>query len=173
VRLARGQVAIIGGAIVLALLAVLFPPWRARVIRSTTRYAAVAGVAPAILIDTVAWSLSFEPLFVPPRAPILAAEQRRLAERAASGDTAARAQLRRVMEPFERRYNAPEVIRTSGELWRDSVLAVARVPAVSSYDASFFIDDWRLATRLMVIAAVAGLLEYRRRRRSWVTRITS
>lgn len=172
-RRPRGQVANIGGAIVLALVSVLFPPWRARAIRSTTRYAAVAGVAPATLIDTIGWGLAFEPLFAAPRAPMPAAEARRLAERAAAGDLGARAQLQRVMDPFERRYGAPEVIRTSGELWRDSVLAAAGVPAVSSYEVTFFIDDRWLAARLMAIAAAASLLEYRRRRRHRVTRVTS
>ena len=172
-RRPRGWVAIVGSAIVLALLVVLFPPWRARAVRTTTRYAAVAGVAPAILIDTIGWGLSFEPLFAAPRAPMPATEMRRLSERAVAGDAGARAKLRGVMEPFERRYNAPEVIRTSGELWRDSVLAVARVPAVSSYDVTFSIDDRWLAARLIAIAAAASLLEYRRQRRRVVTRITT
>jgi len=172
VRRPRAQVAIVGGAIALALLTLLFPPWRARAIRSTTRYAAVAGVAPALVIDTVEWGLSFEPLFGAPRAPMAAAEARRLAERARAGDLGARAELRRVLEPFEQRYNAPEVIRTGGELWRDSVLAVAGVPSVSSYDVTFSVDDRWLSARLVAIAAAASLLEYWRQRRRPVTRIT-
>ena len=133
----------------------------------------MAGVAPATLIDTVTWGLSFEPLFAAPQAPMAAAELRRLSERAVAGDLGARAELRRVMDPFERKYNAPEVIRTSGEIWRDSVLAAAGVPAVSSYDVTFSIHDAWLAARLIAIAAVASLLEYRRQRRHRVIRITT
>lgn len=164
-RQLNGRVAIVGGAVILAVLCLLFPPWRARAIRTTTRYAAVRGVEPATVLDTISWSLSFEPLFAPPRAPLSAMELRRLAERAASGDVGARTVLRRAMDPFEQKYNAPEVIRTSGELWRDSVLAAAGVPAASSYEANFWIDNRWLAARLVALVAIASLVDYRRRRR--------
>lgn len=147
---------------VVAALAVLYPPWSVRAIRTTTRYAAVAGVAPATVVDTVSWSLSFESIFSHPRAPLTGSEMSALAHRAMAGDQNARAELRRVMVPFEQRYRAPEVIRTSGEIWRDSVLAAAGIPAVSSYDASFSLDEPWIAARLLAIAVIALLLESRR-----------
>jgi len=150
---------------VLAVLSVLFPPWRARAIRTTIRYAAVPGVAPATDVDTIIWNLSFEPLFSPPRSPLAAAEMNSLAVRAASGDARARASLRATMGAFEQRYHAPEIIRTNGELWRDSVLMSAGVPAVSSYAASFTLDDRWIAARLTAIAAIAVFLEWWRVRR--------
>lgn len=165
VRKPPGRIAIVAGALVLAFLCVLFPPWRARAIRTTTRYAAVPGVAPASITDTVVWALSFEPLFSPPRSPLTATEMNALAERAAHGEARARATLRETMDAFERRYHAPEIIRTGGELWRDSVLATAGVPAVSSYAASFTLDDRWIAARLIAIAALAALLERWRLRR--------
>jgi hypothetical protein len=164
VRQPAGRITI-AAAVVIALLTVIFPPWRARAIRTTTRYAAVSGVAPATVIDTITWRLSAAPLFAPPRAPLPGSVTHALALRSMAGEPAARAELRRVMEPFEQRYHAPEIIRTVGEVWRDSVLAVAGVPAVSSYDASFAIDELGLAGRLIAVATIAAFVEYRRVRR--------
>lgn len=90
---------------------------------------------------------------------------RALAERAVSGDARARATLHATMDAFEQRYRAPEIIRTSGELWRDSVLAAAGVPAVSSYTASFTLDDRWIAARLIAIVGIGALLERWRLRR--------
>jgi hypothetical protein len=169
VRQPIGRIAIIAGAVVLGVLALLFPPWHARAIRTTTRYAAVAGVSPATVVDTVSWNLSFESIFSPPRAPLSSSAMHSLAMRAASGDARGRAELRRIMEPFERDHHVPDIIRTSGELWRDSVLAAAGIPSVSSYEASFTLDDRWIAARLIAIVAIAGYLE-RRRLRRWRVR---
>ena len=86
-----------------------------------------------------------------------------LAQRSFHGDTTARAELRKVGAEIERRYHAPDELRTSGELWRDSVLAVAGIPSMSSYDLQFSLDDGSIATRLAALAGLALLLEYRRR----------
>jgi hypothetical protein len=158
----RGRLAITGGAVVLALAVLLFPPWSARAIRTTSRYASVPGVAPATLVDTVRWSIRVLPLFAPPHPAISGAAMRDLAARAQSGDTVAKRQLVRLVEPFERRVGAPEILRTSGELWRDSVLAVAGMPSVSSYQASFALDDLGIALRLAAVALIALFLDRRR-----------
>lgn len=161
-----GRIAIVAVATVLAILSVLFPPWRARAIRTTTRFAAVSGVAPATIVDTVEWSLSFVSIFAPPRAPLSGGEMRALAVRSLSGDSMARDELRRRTEPFERRYHAPEIIRMDGEVWRDSVLAVAGIPAISSYEASFALADGWIAARLIAIVVIACYVDYRRRLRA-------
>ena len=90
---------------------------------------------------------------------------RELAQRSLGGDTSARAELRRRTTGVERRYHAPEVLRTDGEIWRDSVLAAAGIPATSSYDLTFFIDQRWLALRLAILALIALALDYRARRR--------
>jgi hypothetical protein len=166
VRQPLGRLAIIVVAVLLAIVSVLFPPWTAKAVRTTTRYAAVSGVAPATVVDTIEWSLSFEPIFAPPRPALSGHEMQALAARAVSGDASARAELRRRTEPFERRYHAPEIIRMGGEIWRDSVLAAAGIPAVSSYDASFALAEGWIAARLIAITVVALFVDYRRRLRS-------
>jgi hypothetical protein len=161
VRRPARRVSIIIVAVVVAALAVLFPPWSARAVRTTTRYAAVAGVAPSIVVDTLEWSLSFVPIWSPPRAPLNGDQIRALALRSLSGDANARAELRRSMDEFERRYHAPEVIRMTGEVWRDSVLAAAGIPGISSYEATFSLDERWIAARLLAIALAALFLERR------------
>lgn len=158
----RGRQLITGAALVLALAVLLFPPWNARAIRMTTRYAAMPGVAPATVVDTVAWVLRASPLFAPPHAVLPASEMYRLATRAIAGDTSAKRRLLLITEPFERRVGAPEILRTSGELWRDSVLAAAGVPSVSAYDVTFAVDDVGIALRLAAVAIAAVVLDRRR-----------
>ena len=159
----HGRSPIVIGALVIALLVLLFPPWRARAIRITTRYLGVPGVAPVTVIDTIDWTLSFEPIYSPPRASLDGNAMRALATRSFRGDTIARTELRRRTGAFERRFHAPEVLRTSGELWRDSVLALTGIPSMSSYDVTFSLDERWIAARLIAIAALALLLDYRRR----------
>lgn len=150
---------------VIAALLIIFPPWRACAIRTTTRYAAVADVAPAVVIDTVAWLLPFEPLYAPPRATLAGDRMRDLASRAMAGDRAARTELRASAARFESRLRVPDILRTDGELWRDSVLLAAGVPAMSSYDLKVTIDQRWLAARLILLAMVVLLLEMRHRKR--------
>lgn len=157
------RVIVIGLAVVAALV-LLFPPWRARAIRSSTRYAAVAGVAASTVVDTIDWLVPFAPIYAPPRSRLTAERMRALAARAVQGDTAARRQLREATTDVEQRYHAPEVLRTSGEIWRDSVLAAAGIPAVSGYDLAFSIDQRWVAARLVVVALLGFALEWRRRR---------
>jgi hypothetical protein len=156
---------IVAGAGVLALLVLLFPPWRARAIRTTTRYAATPGVEPSTLIDTVTWPIQFAPIFAAPRAALPGAAMRDLAQRSLGGDPSARAELRRRTSGVEQRYHAPEVLRTDGEIWRDSVLTAAGIPATSSYDLTFSVDQRWLALRLALLAVLALGLDYRGRRR--------
>jgi hypothetical protein len=122
-------------------------------------------VEPSTVIDTVAWPIQFAPIFARPRAAIAGAAMRDLAQRSLAGDTSARAELRRRTGGVERRYHAPEVLRTDGEIWRDSVLAAAGIPATSSYDLTFSIDQRWLALRLALLALIALALDYRARRR--------
>lgn len=156
----RRQIVLVVASCVAALL-VLYPPWRAQGIRTTVRYAAVPGVAPATLIDTIQWTLALSPLYAPPRAALGGERIRALATKALAGDVAAGAELRRATGPYEDRYHVPEVLRADGALWRDSVLARAGIPSVTSYDLSFVIDQRWLAARLIVLAALA-LLAIRR-----------
>jgi hypothetical protein len=149
----------------LALLALLFPPWRARAIRTTTRYAAISGVAPSIVVDTIDWLLPFAPVYAPPRATLSGDRMRELSARAVRGDPEARRILRDSTRPIERRYRAPEVLRTDGALWRDSVLSLAGIPAISSYDLAFTIDERWVAARLSALALVGVLVERWARRR--------
>lgn len=93
---------------------------------------------------------------------------RELFTRAANGDASARRTLRDSTVDAERRVHLPEVLRTDGELWRDSVLATAGIPASSSYDLTFRIDQPWLAARLMAVALLAFLLDLRLRRK-WST----
>jgi hypothetical protein len=158
----RGRLTITALAVVLALLVLIFPPWTARAVRTTTRYASVPGVAPATLVDTVSWNIRALPLFAPPRPTITGSEMRALPGRARSGDSTAKRRLVSVTESFERRVSAPEVLRTAGELWRDSVLAAAGMPSVSSYEVRFAIDDVGIAMRLATIALTALLIDWRR-----------
>jgi len=153
------------GLAVVAVLALLFPPWRARAVRSTTRYAAVAGVAPSTVVDTIDWLIPFAPIYAPPRSRITGDRMRALATRAIQGDTAARQDLRESTMDVEQRYHAPEVLRSSGEVWRDSVLAAAGIPAVSGYDLAFSIDQGWVAARLVVLGLLGFALEWRGRRR--------
>jgi hypothetical protein len=157
---------IVAGAASLALLVLLFPPWRARAIRTTVRYGAVAGVAPSALTDTIAWLLPFMPVFAPPRVGITGDRMRDLAARSSAGDASARATLRAATADAERRVHVPEVMRTDGAIWRDSVLAAAGIPAASSYDLSFTLDQRWLAARLAVVALIAFILDLRDRRRA-------
>jgi len=125
------------------------------------RYAAVPGVAPATLIDTIQWTLALSPLFAPPRATLGEDQMRALATRALAGDTAAGAELRRATDPYEDRYHVPVMLRAPGALWRDSVLLRAGIPSLTSYGLTFVIDQRWLAARLIVLAAIA-LLAIRR-----------
>lgn len=148
-----------------AVLALLFPPWRARAIRTTTRYAAVSGVAPSTVVDTIDWLIPFAPIFAPPHSRLTGDRMRELAAGAVRGDTEARRRMRDSAIAVEQRYHAPEVLRTGGEVWRDSVLAAAGIPAVSGYDLAFAIDQRWVATRLAVLALLGFALEWRGRRR--------
>ena len=163
-RIKRRQRKFVPAAVIAGLL-ILFPPWRARAIRTTIRYAAAADVAPAIVVDTIAWLLPFEPLYAPPRPTLLGDRMRDLAARSMAGDRIARSELLESAARFESRLHVPEVLRTDGELWRDSVLRAAGVPAMSSYDLTVTIDQRWLATRLVVLGIVVWLLELRTRKR--------
>lgn len=124
----------------------------------------MSGVAPSTVTDTLDWALAFAPVYAPPRAAIDGSRMRLLATRSLSGDTIAAAELRRSTTRVERKYQVPEVLRAAGALWRDSVLAVAGIPSVTSYDVSFALDGRWMAARLMVLL-VAGLILVRVRRR--------
>ena len=158
----RGRLLIAGTALALSVLILVFPPWRARAIRTTTRYAAVANVAPATVVDTVTWTIRALPLFDRPKAPLTAAEGRELSRRAQTGDMSAKRRLLAVMDPFERRVKAPDILQTGGELWRDSVLSAAQMPSVSSYDVDFTLDDSVIALRLSVVLLLAFIVDRRR-----------
>ena len=149
---------VVVGVAMLALVVVVFPPWRARAVRTTTRYAAVAGVAASVVTDTLNWTVPFAPVYAPPRAALDAQGMRQLATRSLSGDTAAARELRQSTEPVERKYHAPEVLRAAGALWRDSVLAKAGIPSVTSYELRFAIDQTWMAARLTVILIVGLVL---------------
>jgi hypothetical protein len=151
----RHRRALVGGALVAALLIVIYPPWRAEAVRETRRYADMSGVAPLVLVDTVRWSLSFVPLYARPHVPFTATDIRHAIERASLGDITAKRTLVTTTDRFERRYGVPDVLRVSGSLWRDSVLAAAGVPSISVYDVSFAIDDRRLALRLFLVALMS------------------
>jgi len=160
-------------ALIAALLIILHPPWRARAIRRTTRYMNLVRVEPLVLIDTLEWSVSFSPLYARPRTPFTEAEMTRVAERALRGDRVARSALIAMTDRFEQRYGVPDVLRASGSLWRDSVLAAAGMPSISGYEVSFAIDAWRLTLRLALITflgAIAYILRLRRvarQQREW------
>jgi hypothetical protein len=166
VRGVRRRSSILAGTVIIAALLVIFPPWRARAIRTTTRYTAVANVAPATVVDTVDWLLPFAALYAPPRASLTGAQMRDLAARSMAGDTAARTTLRRVASGFERHLDVPEILRTDGELWRDSVLHLAGIPAMSSYDLTIRIDQRWLAARLALLALIAFVLDARAPKRA-------
>ena len=153
------------GIALVALLALLFPPWRARAIRTTTRYAAVSGVPPSTVVDTIDWLIPLGAIYAPPRPSLTGERMRELVNRAIRGDTAARRRLSDSTVEVEHHYRAPEVLRTKGEIWRDSVLAAAGIPAVGSYDLAFTIDQRWLAARLAALAMLAFTLEWRARRR--------
>ena len=89
-----------------------------------------------------------------------------LATRAMNGDSAARSTLRRATGEPERRLHVPEVLRTDGALWRDSVLTAARIPAVSSYDLEVVIDQRWLIARLAALALIAAIVDSRFRRKA-------
>jgi hypothetical protein len=158
------QLVLLGLALV-AVLALLFPPWRARAIRTATRYAAVSGVAPSTVVDTVDWLIPFAPVYAPPRPRLTGDRMRELAARALRGDMDARRRLRDSTMDVEQRYRAPEVLRTMGEIWRDSVFAAAGIPAISAYDVAFTIDQRWVAGRLAALALLAFALEWRGRHR--------
>jgi hypothetical protein len=153
------------GLALVAVLALLLPPWRARAIRTTTRYAAVSGVTPSTVVDTIDWLIPFAPIYAPPRPLLTGDRMRELASRAVRGDTDARRRLRDSTMDVEQRYRAPELLRTMGEVWRDSVFAAAGIPAISSYDVAFTIDQRWVAARLAALALLAFALEWRGRRR--------
>ena len=148
-----------------AVLALLFPPWRARAIRTTTRYAAVSGVVPSTVVDTIDWLIPFAPIYAPPQPRLNGDRMRQLAARAIRGDTEARQRIRDSTVDVEQRYHAPEVLRTRGEVWRDSVLGAAGIPAISGYDLAFSIDQRWVAARLAALALLGIAVEWRGRRR--------
>lgn len=152
------------GFALVAVLALLFPPWRARAIRTTTRYGAVSGVAPSTVVDTIDWLIPVAPIYAPPRPRLTGDRMRELAARAIGGDTEARRRMHDSVIVVEQDYHAPEVLRTGGEVWRDSVLAAAGIPAISGYDLTFTIDQRWLATRLSALALLGFALEWRGRR---------
>lgn len=164
--MSRHRRLILIGIAVGAALALLFPPWRARAIRSSTRYGAVSGVAPSTVVDTIDWLIPFAPVYAPPRALLTGDRMRELAARAVRADTDARRRMRDSIIDVEQRYRAPEVLRTSGELWRDSVLAAAGIPAISGYDLAFTVDQRWVAARLATLALLGFILEWRGRRRA-------
>jgi len=139
---------------VVALVVLIFPPWQARAIRTTTRYAAAADVAPETAIDTITWLLPFAPIYAPPRALLDAETMRILATRSRSGDSDARAELLRSAGKYESQLHVPEVLRVSGSLWRDSVLARSGIPSVTSYGLTCVIDERWLVGRLAVLGAL-------------------
>ena len=153
------------GIALVAVLALLFPPWRARAIRTTTRYGAVSGVAPSTVMDTIDWLIPFAPIYAPPRSRLTGDRMRQLAARAIRGDTEARRRMRDSVIVVEQRYHAPEVLRSGGEVWRDSVLAAAGIPAISGYDLAFTIDQRWVAARLAALALLGFAVEWRGRRR--------
>ena len=158
----RGRLVVTGLALAIALAILLFPPWNARAVRTTTRFAAVQGVTPATVVDTVSWTLRAFPLFAPPRPEITALEMQNLATHAQAGDSVAKRRLIQLTGSFERRVDTPEILRTSGELWRDSVLAAAGMPSVSSYEVTFALDDVGIALRLAAVALIAVIVDRRR-----------
>ena len=91
---------------------------------------------------------------------------RDLAARVMAGDRAARAELRESTGGYETRLRVPDILRTDGELWRDSVLRAAGVPGMSSYDLTITIDQRWLAARLIVLGMLVLLLELRVRKRA-------
>jgi hypothetical protein len=115
-----------------------------------------------MLVDTLRWTIAFAPLYSPPHAALLGPRMQQLAIRSLSGDTAAGNELRRSTEHVERDYHAPEVLRAAGALWRDSILARAGIPSVTSYDLTFSIDQRWMAARLTVLA-ILGFAFLRRR----------
>lgn len=153
------------GIALLAVLALLFPPWRARAIRTTTRYGAASGVAPSTVVDTIDWVIPFAPIYAPPRSRLTGDRMRQLAARAIRGDAEARRRMRDSVIVVEQRYHAPEVLRTGGEVWRDSVLAAAGIPAISGYELAFTIDQRWVAARLAALALLGFAVEWRGRRR--------
>lgn len=161
----RRRLLIFAGIALVAALVLLFPPWRARAIRTTDRYAAIAGVAPSTVVDTIDWLIPFAPIYAPPHPLLTANRMRELAARAIRGDSNASRRIRDSTLDVERRYRAPEVLRTAGEVWRDSVLTAAGIPAISGYDLAFTIDQRWVAARLAALALVVFILEWRRRRR--------
>ena len=138
----------------LALLVLLFPPWRARAIRTTTRFAVATDVAPETAVDTITWLLAFAPIYAPPRALLDAERMRTLATRSLSGDSGARAELLNSASEYESRLHVPQVLRVSGSVWRDSVLARSGIPSVTSYGLTLVIDNEWLVGRLVVLAVV-------------------
>jgi len=149
----RRQIVLVGAAAA-ALVVLLFPPWRARAIRTTSRYAAASNVAPETTVDTMGWLLAFAPIYAPPHATLDSQTMRLLATRSLAGDSDARAELRRSASAYENRLHVPEVLRASGSLWRDSVLARSGIPSVTSYEVTFTIDQRWLMARMVVLAAV-------------------
>ena len=149
---------VLAGIAILALVIVVFPPWQGRAVRTTTRYAAVPGVAPSVLTDTLTWTLPFAPVYAPPRATLDGNRMQQLATRSLLSDTAAASELRRSTEEIERKYHAPAVLRAAGALWRDSVLAKAGIPSVTSYEMTFAIDRRWMAARLAVLFTVGFVL---------------
>jgi hypothetical protein len=160
----RGRPLIVVAATILAVLVLLFPPWRARAIRTTSRYAAVPGVEPSTVVDTISWPLQFAPLYAPPRAPLSGQKMHELAARALQRDASARDSLLRATGDLEGRYHVPDVLHAAGELWRDSVLRAAGIPALSSYDLTFTLDQPWIAARLTMLALIAFVLDLRARR---------
>lgn len=154
-RRVRRRWIVLVGAVGVALVVLLFPPWRARAIRTTTRYAATADVAPEMAVDTITWLLAFAPIYAPPRASLDPETMRLLATRASlAGDSDARAELLRSAGKYESRLHVPEVLRVSGSVWRDSVLAHSGIPSVTSYALTFVIAREWLVGRLAVLAGL-------------------
>ena len=149
----RSQRRVLAAALVAALLVAAHPPWRATAVRTSTRHAGVPNVEPVTLVDTIEWTLAFAPLYARPRSPSDPTLARQVDERA-------RRERQAAIERFEHKYKVPEILRTAGAAWRDSILGRAGIPSASSYAARFAVDRARLALRLAVVALLGAASYY-------------
>lgn len=136
----------------------LHPPWIARAALTRMSFRGFPRVPPTFVLDSVAWSVPFAPIYSPPSLDIPARELATYQARLMAGDTSAGTDWQRKSEAIERRYRVPRELRS---VWRRDVNrggspGVAFTSSIVS--TRFEIDRVRLGIYLLALGIATGVM---------------
>ncbi len=152
---------VVGIGIALMAVVALHPPWVARAVVTRMSFRGFPRVPPTTVLDSVAWSVPFAPIYSPPSLDIPARELAAYQGRLIAGDTSAAKDWQEKTEAIEQRYRVPRKLRS---VWRRDVNksgspGVAFTSSIVS--TRFEMDRVRLGTYLLglgVATATATIL---------------